>query len=119
MKELFTAYGISLSEEQNQKFTAFREILIAENAKKLIIRVPVIPTFNDTEEAIGSIAAFAASLGTVKEMHILPYHRIGSDKYAGLGRKYEMAHISPPSKEQMQNLLSVVEKHGLKGQIGG
>ena len=33
MKELFTAHGISLSEKQNQRFTAFREILIAENAK--------------------------------------------------------------------------------------
>ncbi len=93
--------------------------IIAREAKKLIIRVPVIPTFNDTEEEIGEIAKFAVSLGTVKEMHLLPYHRIGSDKYAGLGRKYEMSHISVPSKEHIQELLKVVNKYGLKGQIGG
>lgn len=92
---------------------------IAENAKKLIIRTPVIPTFNATPEEIRDIARFAKSLGTVEEMHILPYHRIGSDKYAGLGRSYEMKDIEPPSKELMQRLLEVVESEGLRGQIGG
>jgi len=92
--------------------------IIAREAKKLIIRTPVVPTFNDTEEEIREIAEFAASIG-VTEMHLLPYHRIGSDKYAGLGRRYEMAHINVPEKEKMQALLDVVNAVGLKGQIGG
>jgi pyruvate formate lyase activating enzyme len=79
----------------------------------------VIPTFNDSAEEIRAIAEFARSLGTVKEMHLLPYHRIGSDKYAGLGRPYTMAHIVPPPKEQMQLLLEVVNAVGIRGQIGG
>ena len=93
--------------------------LIAREAKRLIIRVPVIPTFNDTEEEIRAIAEFAKSLGTVEEMHLLPYHRIGSDKYAGLGRTYTMAHVEPPTKEKMQTLLATVTATGLRGQIGG
>ena len=93
--------------------------LIAKEAHRLIIRTPVIPTFNDTEEEIRAIAEFAASLGTVKEMHLLPYHRIGSDKYAGLGRTYTMQHIRPPERETMQRLLEVVNRTGLAGQIGG
>ena len=92
---------------------------IAKNVKRLIIRTPVIPTFNDTEEEITAIAEFAKTLEGVSEMHLLPYHRIGSDKYAGLGRQYSMPHISPPPKEQMQKLLDCVNKTGLKGQIGG
>ena len=52
-------------------------------------------------------------------MHILPYHRIGSDKYAGLGREYKLKDIEPPSKELMNELLEVVRSEGLKGQIGG
>ncbi len=91
---------------------------IAENAKELIIRTPVIPTFNDTEEEIRNIAEFAVSIG-VKEMHLLPYHRIGSDKYAGLGRRYEMAHIEPPHNDRMQELMKVVTDTGLKCLIGG
>ena len=72
---------------------------IAENAKKLIIRVPVIPTFNDTEEEILAIARFAKNLPNVDELHILPYHRLGQDKYKGLGRTYELAHLVPPTDE--------------------
>ena len=115
-----------INSEKHKQFTSKDNSLILENAKiiakeakRLIIRTPVIPTFNDTENEIGDIAKFATSLENVKEMHLLPYHRIGSDKYAGLGRKYEMSHISPPSKEHMQTLLKVVNEYGLKGQIGG
>ena len=112
--------------QKHKEFTTRDNSLILENAKhmareskRLIIRTPVIPTFNDTESEIGSIAKFAASLEGVSEMHLLPYHRIGSDKYVGLGRAYEMAHISPPTKEHMERLLDVVKQYGLKGQIGG
>ena len=91
---------------------------IAESGVRLIIRTPVIPTFNDTEEEIGAIAKYAASIG-VKEHHLLPYHRIGTDKYKGLGREYTLPHIAPPENEKMQRLLSVVNSLGLNGQIGG
>ena len=112
--------------EKHKEFTTRDNGLILENAKHiareakcLIIRTPVIPTFNDTEDEIRSIAQFAKSLDGVKEMHLLPYHRIGSDKYAGLGRQYTMAHISPPKKEQMERLLEIVNETGLIGKIGG
>ena len=111
---------------KHKEYTTRDNALILENAKhiakeanKLIVRTPVIPTFNDTEQEIRDIAEFAVSLGTVKEMHILPYHRIGSDKYAGLGRTYTMAHINVPEKTKMQRLLEVVCATGLNGQIGG
>lgn len=92
---------------------------IAENAKKLIIRVPVIPTFNDTEREIGAIAKFAASLKGVDEINLLPYHSFGRDKYEGLGRKYMMGDIPSPTDEHMQKLKSVAESYGLKCKIGG
>ncbi|MBE5742913.1 MAG: glycyl-radical enzyme activating protein [Clostridiales bacterium] len=92
---------------------------IARSPVKLIIRTPVVPTFNDTEAEIEAIAKFAGSLPGVEEMHLLPYHRIGSDKYKGLGREYALAHIEPPSQEKMNKLLEVVNRCGLRGQIGG
>ncbi len=81
---------------------------IAENSKRMIIRVPVIPTFNDTEKDISDIAAFAKSLG-VTEMELLPYHRIGTDKYKGLGRVYTMPDILPPEKEKMDKLRELIK----------
>ena len=93
--------------------------LIAESGVELIIRTPVIPTFNDSEAEIKAIADFARSLRAVEEYHLLPYHRLGTDKYTGLGRTYTLPEIEPPTKEKMQYLLSVAETSGLKCQIGG
>lgn len=111
---------------KHKEFTSQPNERILENAVKitnagtrLIVRTPVIPTFNATKEEIGEIAKFASSLKGVTEMHILPYHRIGTDKYKGLGRDYSLTGIEPPSKELMNELLAVVESYGLKGQIGG
>ena len=94
---------------------------IAENAKHLIIRVPTIPTFNDTPEEIIEIARFADSLPNVTELHLLPYHRLGQDKYAGIGRKYSLSHIVPPSREHMEMLRDAAQgvSQKLTVQIGG
>lgn len=115
-----------INSEKHKAFTGQANDKILANAQriarspvKLIIRTPVIPTFNDSEEEIMAIAKFAASLPGVEEMHLLPYHRIGSDKYAGLGREYSLAHIEPPTKEKMDRLLQIVNGCGLRGQIGG
>ena len=93
--------------------------LIAKSGVELIIRTPVVPGFNDTEREIKAIADFARSLGAAKEYHLLPYHRLGTDKYTGLGRTYSLPEILPPPKERMEFLLSVAETSGLKCQVGG
>ena len=115
-----------MNSAKHKEFTSQPNELILENARKitdagtrLIVRTPVIPTFNATKEEIGEIAKFASSLKGVTQMHILPYHRIGTDKYKGLGRDYSLTGIEPPSKELMNELLEVVNSYGLKGQIGG
>ena len=92
---------------------------IAEKAERLVIRVPVVPTFKDTLEEIRAIAEFAAKLPNVNELHLLPYHRLGQDKYRWLGREYSLTHIEPPKDEKMQMLLEAAKKSGLNCQIGG
>ena len=93
---------------------------IADSGMQLIIRVPVIPGFNETEEEIRQIAEFTQSLGTVHELHLLPYHRLGQDKYEKLGRNYELKGIEPLAEEYMQKLLHVVSDiPSLRCQIGG
>ena len=111
---------------KHKEFTAAGNELILENAKKLansgvelVVRTPVVPGFNDTPEEIKAIAKFAATLPNVKEHHLLPYHRLGQDKYAGLGRSYALNGVEPLSKERMEYLLSVAEESGLRCQIGG
>lgn len=111
---------------KHKEFTGRTNELILENAKKiaasgteLIIRVPIVATFNHTKEDVGQIAQYASTLPGVKQLHLLPYHRLGQDKYEGLGREYELMQIEPPTKELMQELLETVNTYGLQGQIGG
>lgn len=91
---------------------------LAKDAKKLIIRVPVIPTFNDTPEEIYAIASYAKEIG-VEELHLLPYHRLGTDKYKGLGREYLMGHVDLIPKEKIETLENVAKSAGLTVKIGG
>lgn len=114
--------------DKHREFTGKSNELMLENAKKiaasglteLSIRIPVIPGFNDTPEEIRDIALFAGSLPNVKRLHLLPYHRLGQDKYTGLGREYPMGDVEPPTQETMQILLDTAEKNsGLECQIGG
>ncbi len=114
--------------EKHRMFTGRSNELMLENARKiavtqmtnLVIRVPVIPTFNCSKKEIQDIAVFADQLNGVKKIHLLPYHRLGQDKYEGLGRKYELENIIPPSNEQMQELQEAVRMVcDLDCQIGG
>ena len=115
-----------MSSKKHEEFTTMKNELILQNARKVsalaerfVVRVPVIPGFNDTESEIKDIAEFAASLTNVKEMNLLPYHRLGYDKYIGLGREYKMGDVPPPTKEKMLTLKAVAEKSGLTVNIGG
>lgn len=117
-----------INPEKHKKFTGKSNELMLENARKiaafgqteLIIRVPVIPTFNDTPEEIAAIAGFADKLPGVGQIHLLPYHRLGQDKYEGLGRAYALKDLLPPENEHMAMLKKVVEQvSGLTCHIGG
>lgn len=113
---------------KHKEFTGKANELMLENAKRiaqsgqteLSIRVPVIPTFNDTIPEIEAIADFAGKLPGVKKMHLLPYHRLGQDKYEGLNREYQMAGIVPPSAEHMAELLEAARRaSGIECELGG
>lgn len=115
-----------INSKKHKEFTSQANELILENARKiaesganLTIRVPVIPGFNNTREEIAAIANFAKSLKGVERLHLLPYHRLGEDKYKGLGREYSLEGIAPDGDELLRELLNEAEKSGLKCQIGG
>ena len=115
-----------MNSEKHKQNTRVGNELILENAKKiagltnnLTIRVPVIPGFNDTPEEIRAIAEFTKSLGTVKELHLLPYHRLGKDKYTGLDREYLMGDAPLHTKEHIELLKNEAQKSGVCVVTGG
>ena len=114
-----------MDSEKHKEYTTSGNERILENAVKiansgvdLIIRTPVVPGFNDNAKDIADIAEYAKKIGA-KEFHLLPYHRLGTDKYDKLGRKYQLTEILPPPDSKMQELLKVALSKGIKSQIGG
>ena len=91
---------------------------LVKSAKQIIVRTPVIPGFNDSPAEIQKIARLVNSLG-IKELHLLPYHRYGQNKYRLMGRKYVFAGRQQIETERMLALQDAASREGLKLQVGG
>ena len=85
----------SLNDEKHRKWTGQSNGLIIENFQKLrtdypdlpkIVRMPIIPGFNDSDEEIEQIRSFLQDKSDVT-FETLPYHHFGAGKYIALGRK--------------------------------
>lgn len=92
---------------------------VAPLAHALIIRVPVIPGFNATEQEIERISRFARDLNGVEELHLLPYHRLGQAKYQQLDRIFKYEGIDPLPAERESELAALVRSMGLTCRIRG
>lgn len=114
-----------MNPEQHKRFTGADNEVVLKNAPHItqisdtVIRVPVIPGFNDSLEAIGEIAAYAKKLTGIRTIHLLPYHSFGENKYELLGKKYELEHVKPLNPEDLTECKEVVEKYGFRCVIGG
>jgi pyruvate formate lyase activating enzyme len=94
---------------------------ILENAKKIArlnipmaIRIPVIPSINDSKANIRATAKFVRdNLPAALGIEMLPYHRLGLSKYAALGLDYKLHHIQPPDDAYMQMLRDLVAAEGV------
>jgi pyruvate formate lyase activating enzyme len=99
---------------------------ILENLKSLsqgeadvCVRVPLIPGINDDEENIDETARFVASLERDYPVHILPYHKVGGDKYRRLRQPYSLDDINPPETEHTEKIADRIRAFGLEVKIGG
>jgi len=113
-----------IDEKRHRDSTGESNALILENLKRLasmgkktIIRLPVIPGVNDDEENIRDMARFLRSLGTVSDISLLPYHKLGRDKHRGLEKKAEDEYTTP-SAECLEGIKKDLEQHGFRVSIG-
>ena len=92
---------------------------LAEYHPRVIVRVPIIPGINDEVENLQKIGDFIASLKRITELHLLPYHKAGSDKYQRLGLTYQLPDLQSPDAERMEQIVRQLEPLGLKVKVGG
>jgi pyruvate formate lyase activating enzyme len=81
---------------------------VIRNGKPMTLRIPLIPTYNDSDENIRATGQFAMELG-VSEIHLLPYHRLGLNKFRALGIEYKLAHLDLYQKEEVARIKDMLE----------
>src|SRR4051812_4042160 len=86
---------------------------LAEHGKKIWIRFVLVPGLTDAPEDVANIARFAAGLGNVERVEVLPFHQMGSFKWQRLGLDYTLAATEPPSLEAVARASGIFRAAGL------
>src|SRR5262245_19849852 len=73
----------------------------------------LVPDLTDDAEDIKKTAAFAASLGNVSRVDVLPFHQMGRYKWKQLGIEYKLETVEPPSNELVERTLGIFRNEGL------
>lgn len=99
--------------KKHKEVTGVDNMLIKENiirASKehpnLHIRIPVIPSINDTKEDLAKIAFFLKPLDGIKSIELLQYHDFGKTKYAQIGLKYPLEDVKKYDLNHLTSLLA-------------
>jgi pyruvate formate lyase activating enzyme len=78
------------------------------------LRLVVVPGLTDDPEDVAGIAKFAASLGNVQRVDVLPFHQMGRYKWEKLGLDYALHDTKPPSNELIQRVIAQFKAEGLR-----
>jgi pyruvate formate lyase activating enzyme len=108
-----------MDDEKHIQYTDVSNKLILSNLKELtrihnnvIVRFPVIPGITDSHENIISLGNFLSNLN-IKGIELLPYHKIGIEKYARLNMEYSLAALEPPSEEELNHVRNTLQSYHL------
>lgn len=71
---------------------------LAEHGKKIVLRCPVIPGFNDRSEHFSAIAAIANEYPSIFRIDVEPYHPLGKTKAAQIGKEYRVPNLGMTDK---------------------
>ena len=118
--------------EKHREITGADNKLILQNikrtvelGKKLVIRTPVVMGYNADEENIRATGAFIRDElgGRIVQYQLLPYRKMGTEKYDSLGLPYPMGDYEPPERTVWEeNLLRLadllVTEYGLPAVAG-
>jgi len=91
----------------------------AGNGCRLRIRFPVIPGITDSDDNLGRIAAFLVPFQRVRDIDLLPFHRIADGKYSRLNMENRMKTTRPPSADTMARIAERFRMEGFNVFSGG
>lgn len=77
------------------------------------VRFVLVPGLTDDADDMARIADFAAGLGNVERVEVLPFHQMGRFKWQTLGIRYALEHTEPPTNEAVEQACGIFRKRGL------
>ncbi len=87
---------------------------LMEHQVKVWIRFVLVPGLTDAPDDIAEVADLSAEIATIVErVEVLPYHRLGVEKYAALGRAYPLEGTPPPTRESVEQAVAIFQDRGL------
>lgn len=86
---------------------------LAARKKPVWVRFVLVPGLTDDPVDVAQIASFAASLGNVERVEVLPFHQMGRFKWQRLGLDYTLADVQPPSPDLIEWACHVFRAEGL------
>ena len=87
---------------------------LAERGTPVWLRYVLVPGLTDDADDYGKIAEFAAGLGNVQRVDVLPFHQMGRYKWEQLGIRYKLADTEPPADEAVERAVSTFRDAGLE-----
>jgi pyruvate formate lyase activating enzyme len=86
---------------------------LAALGRKMWVRFVLVPGLTDDRADIANIARFAASLGNVERVEVLPFHQMGRYKWERLGLPYALTGVEAPTMELAAEACSIFAAEGL------
>jgi pyruvate formate lyase activating enzyme len=87
---------------------------LAQRKRTMWVRYVLVPGLTDDENDIKQIAAFAAGLGNVERVDVLPFHQMGRHKWQKLELKYTLDEVQPPTNAVVERTCEQFRAAGLK-----
>lgn len=87
---------------------------LAARRRPISLRFVLVPGHTDDPAEIAEIARFAASLGNVERVDVLPFHQMGRYKWGKLGIDYKLDSVEPPTAGLVEQALAIFRAEGLK-----
>ncbi len=118
-----------MNSEIHKQFIGFGNEQVLSNIKKLatfnkpiVLRIPVIPGFNDNLEAITDVGNFVVNEidNKVCQLQMLRFRPLGQEKYAGLSIPYKMEVTKERAdfEKEIRNYVQVLKDMGIKAFAG-
>ncbi len=87
---------------------------LAARGRPIWVRYVLVPSLTDDLEDVAKTAAFAASLGNVERVDVLPFHQMGRFKWHKLGLEYTLEDAQPPAVEVVEQVCGLFRDAGLE-----